>query len=135
MPHVLLPRYANSSGGFCLQLSHLYPNLKFIVQDRAPAVAQAENLVWPKENPTALKDGRVSFMAIDFFEVNPVKNADIYWLRYIKQISISSAGFFTTGPMSIVFRYCLPSNPVWDLDLAFWFGEYRYLERDPQKSC
>lgn len=84
MSYVLLPRYANkSSGGFCLQLSRLYPNLKFIVQDRAPAVAQAEHLVWPKENPAALKDGQVSFMAIDFFEVNPVKNADIYWLRYI----------------------------------------------------
>jgi len=44
---------------------------------------QAKEEVWPKENPEALKCGRVSFMQHDFFEINPVKGADVYWLRYI----------------------------------------------------
>ncbi|PLN86961.1 S-adenosyl-L-methionine-dependent methyltransferase [Aspergillus taichungensis] len=70
-------------GGFCIQLSHLYPDLRFVVQDRAPALQQAETSVWPRENPKALNDGRVSFMVHDFFNENPVKGADVYWLRYI----------------------------------------------------
>ncbi|KAL8717981.1 MAG: hypothetical protein Q9225_004840 [Loekoesia sp. 1 TL-2023] len=70
-------------GGFCLQLSHLYPNLKFIIQDRAPVLEQAKTVIWPNENPKAVENGRVSFVAHDFFTENPVKGADIYWLRYI----------------------------------------------------
>ncbi|KAF2280130.1 O-methyltransferase A [Westerdykella ornata] len=70
-------------GGFCLQLSHLYPDLKFVVQDRAPVLQQAETFVWPKENPTALSQGRVTFTPHDFFSDNPVKGAEVYWLRYI----------------------------------------------------
>jgi len=71
------------SGGFDLQLSRLYPNLRFIVQDRGAVLKQAQEEVWPKENPEALNSGRVSFMQHDFFQDNPVKGADIYWLRYI----------------------------------------------------
>ncbi|KAL2869086.1 O-methyltransferase tpcA [Aspergillus lucknowensis] len=70
-------------GGFCIQLSHLYPELNFVVQDRAPALKQAQSSVWPKENPKALAEGRVSFVTHDFFNDNPVKGADVYWLRYI----------------------------------------------------
>ncbi|KAI0409179.1 S-adenosyl-L-methionine-dependent methyltransferase [Xylaria palmicola] len=70
-------------GGFCLQLSHLYPDLKFVLQDRAPALKQAQTEVWPRENPAALSDGRVQFVPHNFFDTNPVKDADVYWLRYI----------------------------------------------------
>lgn len=74
---------SNFPGGFVLQLSKLYSQLKFVVQDRQPVLQQAETLVWPKENPSAITDGRVTFMPHDFFQTNPVKDADIYWLRYI----------------------------------------------------
>ncbi|KAK4145922.1 S-adenosyl-L-methionine-dependent methyltransferase [Dichotomopilus funicola] len=62
-------------GGFSLDLSHLYPNLNFVIQDRAP----------PRENPTALAQNRVQFLEHDFFseDPNPIRNADVYWLRYI----------------------------------------------------
>ncbi|KAJ5990773.1 hypothetical protein N7522_010980 [Penicillium canescens] len=70
-------------GGFCLQLSKIYPNLNFIVQDRAPALAQAQREIWPQENPQALSNGRVKFLEHNFFNPNPVIGADIYWLRYI----------------------------------------------------
>ncbi|KAL4915849.1 S-adenosyl-L-methionine-dependent methyltransferase [Aspergillus aurantiobrunneus] len=70
-------------GGFCIQLSHLYPDLTFVVQDRAPALKQAEAIVWPKESPKALAEGRVSFMPHDFFNENPVKGAEVYWLRNV----------------------------------------------------
>lgn len=70
-------------GGFSMQLSHLYPNLHFVVQDRAPVLKQAESEVWPKENPSALQEGRVTFTPHNFFDKNPVKGAEVYWLRYI----------------------------------------------------
>ncbi|KAI9688867.1 MAG: hypothetical protein M1822_001224 [Bathelium mastoideum] len=70
-------------GGFCLQLAQLYPNLRFIVQDRAAVLQQAKTIVWPKENPHAVEDGRVRFVAHDFFLENPIKDADVYWLRYV----------------------------------------------------
>lgn len=44
---------------------------------------QAEAEIWPRQNPTALKAGRVQFQPHDFFEPNPVEHADVYWLRYI----------------------------------------------------
>ena len=70
-------------GGFTLQLSRLYPKLRFIVQDRGAPLKQAKSTVWPKENPTALAEGRVEFMEHDFFQLNPVTGAEVYWLRYI----------------------------------------------------
>ncbi|KAI5919292.1 S-adenosyl-L-methionine-dependent methyltransferase [Camillea tinctor] len=70
-------------GGFCLQLSHIYPELNFVVQDRAPVLKQAESEVWPQENRSALDAGRVKFVPHSFFDVNPTKGADVYWLRYI----------------------------------------------------
>ncbi|KAL8931961.1 MAG: hypothetical protein Q9216_007011 [Gyalolechia sp. 2 TL-2023] len=80
---VLVVDVGGGVGGFCLQLSHLYPNLKFIVQDREPVIEQAKTVVWPKENPDAVRSGRVSFVSHDFFNENPTKGADVYWLRYI----------------------------------------------------
>ncbi|KAL8680153.1 MAG: hypothetical protein Q9186_003620 [Xanthomendoza sp. 1 TL-2023] len=75
-------------GGFDIQLSHLYPDLKFVVQDRGPVIKQAETVVWVKEAPQALAETRVSFMEHDFFEANPVKGAEVYWLRYIMQVPL-----------------------------------------------
>ncbi|KAM0648256.1 hypothetical protein ACHAO3_006919 [Verticillium nonalfalfae] len=74
---------AHLHGGFCLQLSHLYPDLKFVLQDRGPAIDKAQNDVWPRENPAALAAGRIRFVVHDFFEKNPVPEADVYWLRYV----------------------------------------------------
>ena len=70
-------------GGFDIQLSRLYPQLKFVVQDRGPNLEHAKQTIWPKEAPEALEQGRVTFMEHDFFQPNPVRDAEVYWLRYI----------------------------------------------------
>lgn len=70
-------------GGFCLQLSHIYKNLNLVLEDRGPVIQQAQTEVWPRENPQALAEGRIKFVQHNFFEENPVKNADVYWMRYI----------------------------------------------------
>lgn len=72
-----------SVGGFPLQLLPVYPKLKFIVQDRPENVERGEKRVYPLEAPEAISSGRVKFMAHDFFNPNPIKNAEVYWLRGI----------------------------------------------------
>jgi O-methyltransferase domain len=69
------------TGGFVLQLLQVYSKLRCIVQDRPEVIKQAKEEIWPQEAPAALKDGRVAFMEHDFFQPNPVKGADVYWLR------------------------------------------------------
>ncbi|KAI9674799.1 MAG: hypothetical protein M1817_001703 [Caeruleum heppii] len=68
-------------GGLTLQLSQQYPSLNFVVQDRPSVLKQAET-IWQKENPDALKQGRVKLMPHDFFQEQPVKGADVYWFRH-----------------------------------------------------
>ncbi|KAI2622395.1 S-adenosyl-L-methionine-dependent methyltransferase [Hypoxylon sp. NC1633] len=70
-------------GGFVLQLLPIYPKLKFVLQDRPENINQAQKEIFPREAPDAISTGRVKFMAHDFFKSNPVKGADVYWLRGI----------------------------------------------------
>ena len=66
-----------SSGTFGIALAEHFPKLKIIVQDR-PDVVQVAS----KQLPEPLKQ-QVSFMAHDFFTEQPVKNADVYFFKWI----------------------------------------------------
>ncbi|MCJ1247158.1 hypothetical protein MMC30_004370 [Trapelia coarctata] len=65
------------NGHVSVALAHAYPNLKLIVQDLPGALVGAEEQV-PKE----VAD-RVSFQAHDMFEMQPVADARIYYLRHV----------------------------------------------------
>ncbi|KAL4250264.1 O-methyltransferase COMT-type [Abortiporus biennis] len=67
-------------GGMCMDLSRDYPKLNFVIEDR-PSVIDQALAVWQKECPEAL--ARAKFLPHDFFIEQPVKNADVYILRYI----------------------------------------------------
>ncbi|KAL8836163.1 MAG: hypothetical protein Q9170_003016 [Blastenia crenularia] len=54
------------------------PNVRCIVQDSPGTVAQAQE----KELPPEVQ-GRISFQGHDFFEPQPVKDADVYLLRLV----------------------------------------------------
>ena len=77
-------------GGFSLDLSKMYPDLKFIVQDRGPVIEKAKG-VWAEGAPEAIASGRVTLMPHDIFQPNPVKEADIYFLRCILYVSCTVA--------------------------------------------
>ncbi|CCT61195.1 hypothetical protein [Plenodomus lingam JN3] len=64
-----------SSGHVSLALARKFSNLSFIVQDMEQMIA----------NATVPEDvrGRVKFMDHDIFSPQPVKNADVYYLRWI----------------------------------------------------
>ncbi|KAI1104725.1 putative O-methyltransferase [Jackrogersella minutella] len=69
-------------GSFDLQLARLYPELRFVVQDQAVATEQGVAM-WQKEFPEALESGRARFVTHDFFTPNPIKAADVYWMRHV----------------------------------------------------
>ncbi|KAI0789377.1 S-adenosyl-L-methionine-dependent methyltransferase [Abortiporus biennis] len=69
-------------GGMCIDLAKRYPQLKFIVQDREGVITNAPS-IWQRDFPQALEEKRVVFRQHDFFTEQPVKNAEVYNLRYI----------------------------------------------------
>ncbi|EME39475.1 hypothetical protein DOTSEDRAFT_139328 [Dothistroma septosporum NZE10] len=66
-----------ASGSVSRAIACGVPSVRFVVQDRADAVRQGES-----ETPSELKD-RFTFQEYDFFQTQPVKNADVYFLRWI----------------------------------------------------
>lgn len=70
-------------GGFTYQLVSSYPHFKFTVQDRAEVIQQAKDTFWPEKAPQHLQSGAVTLQTHDFFQANPIKDADVYWYRAI----------------------------------------------------
>ena len=66
-----------SHGSFSIAIAQSYPDLNFVVQDQA-AVAREGRAKLPSHLAN-----RVSFMAHDIFNEQPVLDADVYMLRWI----------------------------------------------------
>ncbi|KAI0059947.1 S-adenosyl-L-methionine-dependent methyltransferase [Artomyces pyxidatus] len=69
-------------GSQSLTLAKTHPHLHFVVQDR-PAVVENGVKFWNENLPGALDSGRVKLQAHDFFDPQPVKNADVFLVRMI----------------------------------------------------
>ncbi|KIK62690.1 hypothetical protein GYMLUDRAFT_41605 [Collybiopsis luxurians FD-317 M1] len=69
-------------GSISLEIARSNPDLRFLIQEK-PAVVQEGIKYWEKELPDALPTGRVSFAEHDFFTPQPVKNADVFMVRFI----------------------------------------------------
>ncbi|GAA6037613.1 hypothetical protein JCM8097_006143 [Rhodosporidiobolus ruineniae] len=89
-------------GGASLALAKSLPKVNFVLQDQKEVIEGAAKQVWrqsrpsevyladgsvsqlwEKEVPEALESGRVKLMPHDFFGPQPVKGADVYFLRAI----------------------------------------------------
>ncbi|KLO06095.1 S-adenosyl-L-methionine-dependent methyltransferase [Schizopora paradoxa] len=69
-------------GSFSLALAKEHPQVKFVVQDRGPVVE--DGLERAKVFfPEGVDSGRLSFQEHNFFESEPIKNADVYMLKFI----------------------------------------------------
>ena len=66
-----------SHGFVAIELARRLPDLNFVVQD-LPEVVVAGVKAVPKD-----VEEQIAFMPHDFFQVQPVKNADMYFLRWI----------------------------------------------------
>jgi len=69
-------------GAQSLDLARAFPNLKFIIQDREPICRVGEKH-WDSEIPSARRLGRVQFQEHNFYDAQPVKNADVFYMRMI----------------------------------------------------
>lgn len=101
------------TGGVAIEISRYFPEIKCIVQDFPEVIHGAEV-------PEDLK-GRVQFMAHDFFEEQPVKGADVYFLRwtlhnwsdkYAVKILRNLIPALREGSRVLVSELCLPSPCV-----------------------
>jgi 6-hydroxytryprostatin B O-methyltransferase len=66
-----------SAGHDDIELAQHYPSVKFIIQDRAEVVASFEASL-----PSDL-NSRISFQTHDFMTPQPIKGADVYFLKHI----------------------------------------------------
>ncbi|KAL2349851.1 O-methyltransferase [Cryomyces antarcticus] len=66
-----------SHGFVCVALGRKFPSLRFVVQDLPTTVADG-----PSEIPPELSN-RIEFQAHDFFTEQPIKDADVYFFRWI----------------------------------------------------
>jgi SAM-dependent methyltransferase len=71
-----------SKGHVSLHLARIYTHLNFIVQDLPEVIDGAADQLQSSEDNNTLKD-RIEFVSHDMFEEQPVKNADVYLLRYV----------------------------------------------------
>ena len=65
-----------------LDLSRMFPNLRFVVQDLPHVVEQARS-AWQASGAAAVDSERIQFMAHDFFKEQAIQGADVYLLRWI----------------------------------------------------
>ncbi|KAI1080192.1 S-adenosyl-L-methionine-dependent methyltransferase [Whalleya microplaca] len=73
-----------SHGFVCVHLARQYGNLQFIVQDLARTVESAPAKLRESQNDGDSESARrVRFMVHDFFTEQPVRNADVYFFRWI----------------------------------------------------
>ncbi|KAF7353515.1 S-adenosyl-L-methionine-dependent methyltransferase [Mycena sanguinolenta] len=69
-------------GSAALLLGQKYPHLRVIVQD-LPEVAANAQKNWQIQFPEVHQSGQVTFEGHDFFTPQPVRNASVFFLRYI----------------------------------------------------
>ena len=66
-----------SHGAVSVALARRFEDMKFIIQDLPEVIADG-----PSHVPSELQD-RIQFMAHDFFTEQPIKGADVYFIRWI----------------------------------------------------
>nr|GAT51470.1 predicted protein [Mycena chlorophos] len=72
----------SGNGQVSLHIAQKYPELRIVNQDLASQIAGAEKY-WQQNLPLHIDQDLVEFQAHDFFTPQPVKDADIFLLRYI----------------------------------------------------
>ncbi|KAF8991936.1 O-methyltransferase [Cyathus striatus] len=69
-------------GSSSMAISKKVENVKIVVQDRAPVIAEAKEY-WAHENPTALDSSCVQLQIHNFFDEQPIKDASVFLVRFI----------------------------------------------------
>ncbi|GAA5913498.1 hypothetical protein JCM6882_002379 [Rhodosporidiobolus microsporus] len=70
-------------GTTLLDIAQVAPQARLILQDRKEVIEGEALKLWEKAAPGDLKSGRVQLMPHDFFTAQPVKGADVYFMRTV----------------------------------------------------
>ncbi|TFK47370.1 O-methyltransferase [Heliocybe sulcata] len=63
-------------------VARAFQNMKIVIQEREQVVKDGE-AYWSETYPEALKSGRITFQAHEFFNENPQKNASVFLVRTV----------------------------------------------------
>jgi hypothetical protein len=118
VPGSVVVDVGGGQGGVSQALAGATDNIRFVVQDLEGTVLEGQRIL-----PQSLQD-RVSFQAHDFFKPQPVKNADVYFFRYILhnwadkysiEILQNLIPAMKAGSRVIIYEFLLPgvSQPEW----------------------
>jgi len=69
-------------GSISMRLANAYPKLNIVVQDRPPVIEEGVKR-WATINPAAIAQGRVKLQGHDFFQSQPIKNPDVFFMKSI----------------------------------------------------
>ncbi|KAF8579514.1 O-methyltransferase [Ramaria rubella] len=78
----LIVDVGGGTGAPAMLLAQGHPELRIVIQDRKPVVAQGTQY-WEDVFPEALRTGRVSFEVHDFFEPQPQRTTSVFLVRTI----------------------------------------------------
>ncbi|KLO09946.1 S-adenosyl-L-methionine-dependent methyltransferase [Schizopora paradoxa] len=69
-------------GACSVQVAKKNPTFKFVVQDRVPVIADGEKRLAANE-VELWRSNRLTFQGHDFFAEQPIKNADVFFMKFI----------------------------------------------------
>lgn len=107
-----------SYGFVCVALAKQFPKLRFVVQDLPKTVADG-----PSKIPPEFTD-RIEFQAHDFYTEQPVKDADVYFFRWICHNQSDMYGVkmlralipaLKPGARIVISDNCLPTPNTYDM--------------------
>jgi len=81
-PGSLVVDVGGGVGSAMLVLAKKHSHLRIIVQDNEKVTGDGLQM-WSNVFPEAVQSGRVTFQGHDFFKTQNVKDASIFWMRYI----------------------------------------------------
>jgi hypothetical protein len=117
-------------GGVSQALAAATSNIRFVVQDLEGTVLEGQRIL-----PQHLQN-RISFQAHDFFKPQPVKHADVYFLRYILhnwadkyavRILRNLITAMKAGSRVVIYEFLLPENCETEWSKKQWRYESSFI--------
>ncbi|KAF7304523.1 Methyltransf-2 domain-containing protein [Mycena chlorophos] len=82
LPNSLIVDVGSGRGNTSLRIAKRYPQLRFVNQDLKSQIRDAERY-WHQQLPQHVEQGLVRFQVHNFFDPQPIRDADVFLLRLV----------------------------------------------------